>query len=248
MPFGKLPRRDTELVILRVAWRCGCAYEWQQHVPIALRVGLDAGRSRGRTGIQLVDGMLQSGTVKLGMVVASDMDPEPGISGGFTFPGVGAVLLSADDSRAGFTAFQFATFPEFAELFHSYVDWQDRPESAPAPQGRNILTVEIADSNITRALECAESTARELADAQAIHLSEIDLMIATASVPGFADGLAARLGIPTTRVATLPDDLNCAHTAAPAVALESTALVGGSTTLFISARAGITVTAALYRA
>jgi alkylhydroperoxidase family enzyme len=42
MPFGQLPRRDTELVILRVAWRCRCAYEWHQHVPIALRVGLTA--------------------------------------------------------------------------------------------------------------------------------------------------------------------------------------------------------------
>ena len=30
------------------------------------------------TGIHLVDGMLASGTVELGMVVASDMDPEPG--------------------------------------------------------------------------------------------------------------------------------------------------------------------------
>jgi alkylhydroperoxidase family enzyme len=40
MPFGQLPRGDTELVILRVAWRCRSAYEWQQHVPIALRVGL----------------------------------------------------------------------------------------------------------------------------------------------------------------------------------------------------------------
>jgi alkylhydroperoxidase family enzyme len=40
MPFGGLPRRDTELVILRVAWQCRSAYEWQQHVPIALRVGL----------------------------------------------------------------------------------------------------------------------------------------------------------------------------------------------------------------
>jgi alkylhydroperoxidase family enzyme len=40
MPFGELPRRDTELVILRVAWRCRAAYEWWQHVPIALRVGL----------------------------------------------------------------------------------------------------------------------------------------------------------------------------------------------------------------
>ena len=40
MPFGHLPRRDTELVILRVAWQCRSAYEWHQHVPIALRVGL----------------------------------------------------------------------------------------------------------------------------------------------------------------------------------------------------------------
>jgi alkylhydroperoxidase family enzyme len=52
MPFGQLPRRDTELVILRVAWRCRSAYEWHQHVPIALRVGLSpdevAGVADGR--------------------------------------------------------------------------------------------------------------------------------------------------------------------------------------------------------
>jgi alkylhydroperoxidase family enzyme len=40
MPFGELPRRDTELVIMRVAWRCRSAYVWHQHVPIALRAGL----------------------------------------------------------------------------------------------------------------------------------------------------------------------------------------------------------------
>ena len=40
MPFGTLPRRDAELVILRVAWLCGAAYEWWQHVPLALRAGL----------------------------------------------------------------------------------------------------------------------------------------------------------------------------------------------------------------
>ena len=47
MPFGKLPRRDTELVILRVAWQCRCAYEWRQHVPIALRVGLTSDEVAG---------------------------------------------------------------------------------------------------------------------------------------------------------------------------------------------------------
>jgi alkylhydroperoxidase family enzyme len=40
MPFGTLPRRDAELVILRVAWQCREAYEWWYHVPLALRVGL----------------------------------------------------------------------------------------------------------------------------------------------------------------------------------------------------------------
>jgi 3-oxoacyl-[acyl-carrier-protein] synthase-3 len=201
------------------------------------------------TGIHLVDGMLASGTVKLGMVVASDMDPEPGVSEGFSFPGVGgAVLLRADDARAGFTAFRFATFPEFAELFHSYVDWQDHAGNGLAHHGRNILTVEIAESYTTRALECAESTVRELASAQALDLSEIDLIIATASVPGFADVLATRLGIPTTAVARVPDELARAHTAAPALALQSTELIAGSTTLFISAGAGITVAAALYQA
>jgi AhpD family alkylhydroperoxidase len=42
MPRGKLPRADTELVILRVAHRCGCAYEWSHHERIAQQVGLSA--------------------------------------------------------------------------------------------------------------------------------------------------------------------------------------------------------------
>jgi alkylhydroperoxidase family enzyme len=56
MPFGKLPRRDTELVILRVAWQCRSAYEWHQHVPLALRVGLTADEVAG-----VADGLAASG-------------------------------------------------------------------------------------------------------------------------------------------------------------------------------------------
>lgn len=40
MPFGKLPRRQTELVILRVAAICESQYEWCQHVSIGRRAGL----------------------------------------------------------------------------------------------------------------------------------------------------------------------------------------------------------------
>ena len=201
------------------------------------------------TGIHLVDGMLASGTVKLGMVVASDTDPQPGHSEGFSFPSVGgAVLLSADDSRAGFTAFQFATFPEYAELFQSYVEWQEDARRGLARHGRHVLTVEIAESYAERALDCAESTARELAGAQGLDFGEVDLLVATASVPGFADGLARRLGVLAERVASPADGLAGAHTAAPAVALESGQLAASRTTLFVSAGAGITIAVALYRA
>jgi AhpD family alkylhydroperoxidase len=41
MPRGTLPRADTELVILRVAWNCRCRYEWDHHVRLGREVGLD---------------------------------------------------------------------------------------------------------------------------------------------------------------------------------------------------------------
>jgi alkylhydroperoxidase family enzyme len=40
MPGGKLPREETELVILRVAHNTGSEYEWAQHERIGARAGL----------------------------------------------------------------------------------------------------------------------------------------------------------------------------------------------------------------
>ena len=42
MPGGKLPRRDTELVILRVAHVRGCSYEFDHHVHLGRRAGVTA--------------------------------------------------------------------------------------------------------------------------------------------------------------------------------------------------------------
>jgi alkylhydroperoxidase family enzyme len=55
MPGGKLPRRDAELVILRVAWRTGAAYEWFQHVLLGSRSGLTADEI-GRAASESLDG------------------------------------------------------------------------------------------------------------------------------------------------------------------------------------------------
>lgn len=40
MPFGSLPRRDSELVILRVAHQRSSAYEWAHHQRLGARVGV----------------------------------------------------------------------------------------------------------------------------------------------------------------------------------------------------------------
>jgi alkylhydroperoxidase family enzyme len=51
MPGGKLPREETELVILRVAHNTGSEYEWSQHERIGARAGLsDVEISRVRIG------------------------------------------------------------------------------------------------------------------------------------------------------------------------------------------------------
>lgn len=51
MPGGKLPRRDSELVILRVAHNTSCAYEWGHHERLGQRAGLSAGEvERVRSG------------------------------------------------------------------------------------------------------------------------------------------------------------------------------------------------------
>ena len=42
MPRGSLPRADTELVIMRVAYNCRCDYEWRHHEPLARAAGLSA--------------------------------------------------------------------------------------------------------------------------------------------------------------------------------------------------------------
>lgn len=60
MPGGRLPRRETELVILRVAHRRDCRYELAHHARLGRRAGLsaadvaaatDAPGDEGRTGL-----------------------------------------------------------------------------------------------------------------------------------------------------------------------------------------------------
>jgi AhpD family alkylhydroperoxidase len=55
MPGGKLPRADTELLILRVAHNTGCEYEWRHHEQLGRLAGLSAEEiERVRLGAEAV--------------------------------------------------------------------------------------------------------------------------------------------------------------------------------------------------
>ena len=39
---GRLPARDRELLVLRIAWLTQCEFEWAQHQPVGERLGMTA--------------------------------------------------------------------------------------------------------------------------------------------------------------------------------------------------------------
>lgn len=75
MSRNLIPPRDRELVILRVAWRLNCAYEWTQHQPLAVGLGMNmdelheltrespAAAERDQAILQFADELLQRTTV-----------------------------------------------------------------------------------------------------------------------------------------------------------------------------------------
>ena len=68
MPRGRLPRRDTELVILRTAWRRRCDYELDPH----RRIGAAAGLSPEEIDRATADGVRGWGPREEALLTAVD--------------------------------------------------------------------------------------------------------------------------------------------------------------------------------
>ncbi len=93
--------------------------------------------------------------------------------------------------------------------------------------------------------------ARGFLDAARLLPADVDLLVASQHPRGFAAELAAALGIAPERVPALSRELAGAHTTGPIAALEAAMASGrfaaARRILFVTAGAGITVTAALHR-
>jgi 3-oxoacyl-[acyl-carrier-protein] synthase III len=206
------------------------------------------------TAVQIESGLLQSGVIRLGAVVSSDVQPElenPGAR--FLRPAGGAMLLRWDDRLAGFTDFSTETFPEYEDLFTSGLVWQER-HGIRAPgqsNGRHRMAVAMKPGYQARLVDCAEDATRRFMRRVGLGVEDIDLLVPSPSRAGFVDPLRTRLGIPGDRVAYTPEDLDGTYTTGPIAALQAAIKSGrlgeAHNALLLAAGAGITVALALYR-
>ena len=206
------------------------------------------------TAIQIESGLLESGVIRLGAVVSSDVQPDvkdPGAA--FMRPAGGALLLRWQEERTGFTDFGTETFPEYQDLFTSGLVWRRR-HGIPVPYqdpGRNEMVVTVKPGYHARLADCAEEAARRFLRRLGLGIEDIDLLVPAPADPDFLDRLRARLHIPGDRVAYTPEDLLGAYTTGPIAALQAAIRSGrlreARTTLLLAAGPGATIALALYR-
>ena len=206
------------------------------------------------TAIQVESGLLDSGVIRLGAIVTSDIDPDHHDLGAVLGqPTAGAMLLRRDEKLAGFTDFSTETFPEYHDLFASGLVWQERHGHRVPRQaaGRHEMVIECKPGYPARLADCAEEASRRFLRRLGLGWDEIDLVVPAPSTPDFLDALVTRLGVPGDRVAYTTEDLAGAYTTGPIAALQAAIRSGrlgeARNTLMIAAGAGITVALALYR-
>jgi 3-oxoacyl-[acyl-carrier-protein] synthase III len=199
------------------------------------------------TGIHILDGFLNSGAIRLGIVVTSDADPSRGSNWDFPFGLVGsagrvsrnhstfpfgafggAVLLShSDDESKGFSRFAFATYPEFEHMLEADVRWHEGSirravaDRVPGVEpGRNKLRICEREGYAERCAECAVASSRSFLESLGLAPTDIDLLVPSPTPSGFVDRYAQAMGIPADRVARADESFARVYTAGLMAATE----------------------------
>lgn len=203
------------------------------------------------TALQLADGFVSAGTAQLAMIVAGDADPAPRTTRGFPFaPAGGAMLLEhVPDDTTGFLGFSIKTFADETASFVAEMGWQR--DAGVFRHGRNVLEIHESPRFAERCVEHGVAVARALLASANLRIQDVGALIASQYPMDFATSLAHRLELPADRVPRVAPDLAGSHTAGPIAALEaatvSAQLARVRHTLYVTAGAGPTIAAALYR-
>lgn len=198
------------------------------------------------TGVMVVDGFLQSGTIDHGMVVTADTDPVPGESQGYNYtPAAAAVLLSRGEDGVGFLHFKTETEARFIDDLRGRLEWMQHKRKM-----KNVLVMSQAEGFSGACAQFALGNLDAFLKETSLKMKDIDLIIPSQSPPGFLGELKKKKGM-EERLIDLTDKLANVHTAGIGFALEramsSGRFAAAKNCLFLTVGAGITVSLALYR-
>lgn len=198
------------------------------------------------TGVMVVDGFLQSGTIDHGMVVTADTDPVPGESQGYNYtPAAAAVLLSRGEDGVGFLHFKTETEARFIDDLRGRLEWMQHKRKM-----KNVLVMSQAEGFAGACAQFVLGNLDAFLKETSLKMKDIDLIIPSQSPPGFLGELKKKKGM-EEKLIDLTDKLANVHTAGIGFALEramsSGRFAAAKNCLFLTVGSGITVSLALYR-
>ena len=132
------------------------------------------------SAIQVQAGMLRSGVIRLGAIVASVVHPDLTDPRSAPFRPVGGMLLLGwDDSIPGFTGFHAETFPEYGDLFVSGLVWRGRrrPRIPGRGTGQSQMVIDEKPGYQARLVDCAEEATHRFLHGLGMDIGEIDLLV-----------------------------------------------------------------------
>lgn len=190
--------------------------------------------------IQVIDGFIQSGEIKHGLIIAGDTPPRTGHPTNFNFSTTaGALLLSENPHSKGFVSFHTRTFPRFHDRMTSILTWKNSP-----------LTLEISEKEdfLNDCAECATEAIEDFLARENLKPQDISLVLTSTHPHHFSYELGKRF--PFNKKAVLSCLKDEAYSAGVMLSVQKAFTSGkfrsSSPVLLVTAGAGITICLALY--
>lgn len=196
------------------------------------------------TALHVLTAQMAAGEVDVGMVVASEANPDRRPDPAYRYPRSGAAVLLDVSPRSahGFGAFAFHTHARHADLAASVVSLREK---------RGRLLVHRAPELEEVYLAAAGPVVDEVLDRDGLRRRDVDLVVPAQISARFLAQLPTAIGFPGDRVLDLSDRLPDTLTTSVFLALHLGRAEGrvapGSTVLLLAFGSGVTVGAATYR-
>lgn len=221
--------------------RLGINIEFQNRSTLAF--DLQNGGCGMLDAIQVVSALLQTGEIEVGLVVASEANPDRHPDLCFPYPASGAAMLLdlSPWRERGFGEFAFHTRDDYADLYTSLVSLSEK-------RGRIVIQrrAELED----KYLSMVGAVVEDVLTRDRLRREEIDFVVSAQMSADFLARLPAVIGFPRDKVVNffdrLPDTLSTSLFLALKLAMAERRPVHGQKALLLACGSGVSVAAATY--